>query len=74
MLYLEIGALKISHVIAVIRLLYLHNILKIHDDEIISKIYKAQLKSPSKGDWVIMLVDDMKKYNINISDETVKSI
>ena len=74
MLYLETGALKISHVIAVRRLLYHHNILKRHDDEIILKIYKAQLKSPSKGDWVTMLADDMKKYNINITDETVKSL
>jgi hypothetical protein len=72
MLYLETGALKISHVIAVRRLLYLHNILKRHDDEIILKIYKDQLKSPSKGYWVTMLSDDMTKYDIKITDETVK--
>ena len=72
MLYLETGALKISHVIAVQRLLYLHNILKRHDDEIILKIYKDQLKSPSKGYWVTMLSDDMTKYDIKITDETVK--
>ena len=45
-----------------------------HDNEIILKIYKAQQKSPSKGDWVTMLADDMKKYDINITDETVKSL
>ena len=74
MLDLETEALKISHFIAVRRLLYLHNILKRHDDEIILKIYKAQLKSPSKGDWVTMLADDMNKYDIKITDETVKSL
>ena len=68
MLYLETGALKISHVIAVRRLMYLRNILERHDDEVVKKVYIAQKKNPSKGDWVTTVTEDLEKYDLNLND------
>ena len=48
MLYLETGALTISHVIALRRLLYLKNILGKQDNEVVKKVDIAQKKNPSK--------------------------
>ena len=44
MLYLETGALELKYVIAVRRLVYLQNILKKHDEDIVKKVYVAQKK------------------------------
>ena len=71
MLYLETGALPLSHVIAVRRLLYLQNILKKHLTEITRKVYIAQKENPCKGDWITIIEGDKQNYGINLSDEMI---
>ena len=74
MLHLETGAIPLSHVIAVRRLLYLQNILKKNKNEIVRQVYTAQKENPSKGDWINIVEEDKMKYNLNISDELIGDI
>ena len=49
MLYLELGQIPKKSVIAVRRILYLHNILKRHESELIRRVYCAMKIKPQKG-------------------------
>ena len=71
MLYLETGAISISNVISVRRLLYLQTILKKTDNEIVKKVYIAQKVSPCNGDWIKLIDSDKEYYNIPLSDEAI---
>ena len=50
MLYLETSEIPVKNVISVRRLVYLHTILKRHDDEITKKVYVAMKENPLKYD------------------------
>ena len=71
MLYLESGALSISHIISLRRLSYFHTLLLRPENEITKKIYRAQAKNPCPGDWVLLLQEDMRKYDMLISEEDI---
>ena len=73
-LYLETGAIPITHVISVKRLVYLQNILQKHDDSIVKKVYLAQKTNPSNGDWTKLIECDKEKYNLNISDDIIEGM
>ena len=60
--------------IGVRRLIYLQNILKKHDKEIVKKVYVAQKKAPCTGDWVILVEEDRLKYNIEYSDKQIAEL
>ena len=49
----------------------MHTILRRHDTDIIKKVYNAQRKSPCKGDWVILVEDDMKALDIDYNEEII---
>ena len=74
MLHLETGAIPLSNVIAVRRLLYLQYILKKNKNKIVRKVYTAQKENPTKGDWTNIVEEDKMKYNVNISDELIGDI
>ena len=74
MLYLETGAVPISHVISVRRLVYLQTILKKSNNEIVKKVYLAQKRNPCNGDWIKLIDSDKKKYNLTISDEEIEAM
>ena len=58
--------------ISVKRLVYLHNILKKQDDEIVKKVYPAQKSNPDNGDWFID--SEKEKYKLNISDDFIEAM
>ena len=51
--------------------MYYQNILRRQSDEIVKKVFVAQQKSPRKEDWLELVREDMKKYNINVSEEKI---
>ena len=71
MLYLESGALSISHIISLRRLSYLHTLLLRPGNGITKKIYRAQAKNPCPGDWIKLVQEDMRKYDMLISEEDI---
>ena len=58
MLYLETSQLPIKSVITSRRILYLHNILKRQDSELLKQVYNAMKESPLKEDWIHMVNKD----------------
>ena len=50
-LHLETGTVPIRFVMASRRINYLHNILTKNENELILKVYQAQKRRNSKGDW-----------------------
>ena len=74
MWYLETGAIPISHVISIRRLVYLQTILKKSNNKIVKKVYLAQKRNPCNGDWIKLFDSDKEKYNMTISDEEIEAM
>ena len=70
-LYLEMAALPINYVLSVRRMIYLHTILRRHDNEITKKVYLCQKNSPLPGDWCQMVSNDFNKMGIHMTDEHI---
>ena len=66
-LYLESGALPVRFVISSKRLNYLNHIHKIKEHELLKRVFYAQKKNPSKGDWYKLVQDDLDQFNIKES-------
>ena len=73
MLYLETSQLPLSHVISVRRLGYWHTILRRPATELIREIYNAMKENPMKGDWILLLKDDLEKVGLTLDDEATIS-
>ena len=59
-LYLETGCLPINVLMKVKRIMFLHHILTRQDDALIKKVFCAQASQPVKGDWVLVVKEDME--------------
>ena len=57
-LYLETGLILLTDTVRIRRMLFLQNILKRTDNELIKRIYVSQKAKPVKGDWVKMVNED----------------
>ena len=73
-LYLETGALPVKYIIISRRLIYLKEIIDRPDSEIINKVYKCQRAKPDPRDWCNSIDQDLKDIELQISDETIKSM
>ena len=60
MLNLETKLLQIPDIVSMRRLLYYQTSLKKDNDKIVSKVFEAQKKDPSKGDWIELVQGDIK--------------
>ena len=65
-LHLETGTLSIDYICTKRRLMYLHHIVSVPEDELIHKVYNAEKNNPVKGDWVLKVGDDREKIGLNI--------
>jgi hypothetical protein len=74
MLYLETNLLEIPDIVSMRRLLYYQNVLQKQEDEIVRKVFVAQRNNPSKGDWILLVQEDMEKYNIGLSEPQITSM
>ena len=71
---METGALPIKHIIQNRRLSYLKHILTVNEHELISKVYYAQKRKPTKNDWFLTITKDRTKIELNLNDEKIKSL
>ena len=74
MLYLETGEISVKSIISIRRILYLHNILNRHKDQLVRRIYSAMKETPVKGDWIVMVKYDMSSLNMTLSDEDISVV
>ena len=51
--------------------MYLHNILKKTDNELIRKVYEVQKLLPTKNDWYQLVTEDRNKLGLTISDQQI---
>ena len=72
MLFLELGCIPIRYIIISRRIMYLQYLLKQEEDSLLSKVFKAQMKNPSKDDWTVQVEKDLKEIHLNISMESIK--
>jgi hypothetical protein len=72
--HLELGTLKLRHILTQNRLLYHHHIITQNENETIRKIYEKQKTTPTKGDWFELLREDFKFMEQEMDDEKIKSI
>ena len=74
MLYLETRQIPVKIIISIRRILYLHNILNRHEDQLVRRIYSAMKESPVKGDWIVMVKDDISSLNMTFSDDDISAM
>ena len=72
--YLQTSQLPILNVIAVRRILYLHNILRRHDEELIKRVCVAMKDLPVIRDWSNIVKEDMIKISLNLSNEDISML
>ena len=73
-LHLELGTLPIKYLIKRRRLLYLQYILKQDKDSLMYKVFEAQSRNPQKGNWVLQIIDDINKVDLQLTFEEIKSM
>jgi hypothetical protein len=71
-LYLETGTLQLSKVVSMRRMMYLQNIVKRQDNELVKRIYEAQKESPVKGDWTEQVKSDFRMINEVLDEQQIK--
>ena len=72
-LYLETGTIPLKQVINNRRMMYLQNILKRPQDEIVKKVYEAQKENPVNGDWVKYVKNNSEEVGMTLNEEAIMS-
>ena len=70
-LYLEAGAVPIRFLLSSRRMIYLQTILKRDEGELIRKIYKAQARNPTPGDFVELVKTDFNKIKESFDESAI---
>ena len=74
-LYLETGCIPIKFLIKMRRIMFLHHILTRDTDALISQVLWAQVDQPVKGDWYIVVKEDLQDIGLShLSFENIKSM
>ena len=69
---LEFGILSIGTIMKARRVNFLHTLLKTSEEEMLFKVYKAQLSDPVKHDWTVQVQQDLKDLKIELSFEEMQ--
>ena len=67
-LYLETGCVPIKWIIKQRRINYLQHILDRKDEELVKKVFEAQKENPVTGDFVKLVLDDLKSLGLRYQD------
>ena len=73
-LYLETGSLPLRYILKSRRIMYLHNILKKDETELIRKIYETQKQNPTPGDFSELVRNDITEIGLNMSDLQISQL
>ena len=63
-LYLETGCIPIRYLIKLRRIMYLHHILTRDKTALITRAFWAQVRKPVKGDWCIIVKEDIESIGL----------
>ena len=70
-LFLETGATPILKIISIRRMNYLHEILNREENELVRRVFSAQVENPSKGDFIQLVEEDFKMIGEEIDFESI---
>ena len=73
-LYPELGQEPLRFVLAARQVLYLHTLLNRNDTELTKKVYLAQKDDPVKGDFCLLVKNDLKMLEIEKTNSEIKTI
>ena len=73
-LYLECGIIPIQFIILARRVMYLHYLLSLNEDDMLFKVFKAQLDDPLKNDWVLTVKESLQELEINLNFTEIKQM
>ena len=71
-LYLELGLTPINIIIKAMRINYLHYLVRLGENDMLSKVFKAQWKYPVRDDWTTTVQKDLKDFDISLSIDEIK--
>ena len=73
-LYLELGCLPIRYILICRRLMFLHYLLTRKDNDILTKFFQAQEKYPTKNDWTLTVIENLKEINLDLQFNDIKKM
>ena len=71
---IELGILPKNDVINCRKLLFLHHVLNLKEDDPVLKLYREQNKLPLEKNWANDVSSLPEHYNINLRDSEIKQI
>ena len=71
-LYTEIGKYPVTSIIKMRRLMYWWHILQQKEEELIHRVYQAQVRDPEPNDFICQIKGDKSELKISLSDSEVK--
>ena len=72
--YIEMGIIKMRHIIAQRHILFLHNILKRDTQSILRRVYELQRIKAKKFDWAQTMANDLDFYGINMTNSEISQM
>ena len=69
---LELGAMSINTIIKARRINFLHYLLNINENEMLSKVFQSQLINPVKQDWTEQVKEDLFELKIGLRFDEIK--
>ena len=70
-LYLETAAKPLKYIISSCRTMDLHNILSRNSEELVTRIFEAQISTPTKGDFLCLVKSDLEQIGENLNQEKI---
>ena len=64
-LYMETGSIPIRFILRKKRIMFLHHILTRDEDALIHQVLTAQINKPVKGDWCIVVREDLDSLGLS---------
>ena len=73
-LFLELGLTPIKQILQGRRVMYLHYLVSLKEDEMLSKFFYAQWDNPVKHDWTTTVKADMVELGINLELSQIRAM
>ena len=73
MLYLELGCIPLRFTIMMRKLMFFHYLLNEEPDCLIHQVLQAQIRNPSKNDFIVDVESTLNDLDIHLSKEDIKS-
>ena len=70
-LFLETGSLPLSFILSSRRMIYLQNILKRDEGELVKRVYLAQKSNPNEGDYCQLVQEDFQKIHTPLDENVI---